>query len=96
MEKPEVCLPFLTKMFTALFMVAYIQQCVCPLDVYRLMLPGVGAAPGKEVLRLRPSLVRRSLTRVTQPLHLPLLLLHGWIIQETAERQQNQRVKRGC
>lgn len=96
MEKPEVCLLFLTKVSLAVFMVTGVQQRVCPLHRYRLVLPRVGAAPGKAVLRLRPSLVRKSITRITQPLHLPHLLLQGWVVQETAERQQNQHVRRGC
>lgn len=85
---------FLQVVFIAVFD-THIQQHTCTPHMYRLVLPVAETPSEKAMLGLRPTLARRTLTRISWPLHLPALLPHGWVIAETAEGQQNQHVRKG-
>lgn len=91
-EEAEVCLPVLTQNFHS----GIHTGSTCAPHVYRPVRPVVGTPSEKAALGLRPTLGWRSLTRIAGPLLLPRRLLHGWVMPETAEGQQNQHVRKGC
>lgn len=87
-------LQFSHRLFIAVFMDTCTAVTHLP-HMCRLVLPVVEAPSEKAVLGLRPILMRKSLIRIPWPLHLPYFLLHGWVIPESAEGQQNQHVRKG-